>query len=201
MFAVAAGFAAGLLHVLSGPDHLAAVAPMAVRRDRVEWRAGLHWGLGHTAGVMLIGLLLIAVRGFLPLDAIAAYSERVVGVALVMVGCWSFYRARRAHRHDHAHEGVPTTVAASFGMGALHGFAGSSHFFGVLPAMALPTQAAALWYLGGFGVAAVIGMSAFAAVVGMITVRASRRGLHAYRGTLYACSVSAFVIGGVWLVM
>ena len=200
MFAVLAGFAAGLLHVLSGPDHLAAVAPMAARPDRAEWRTGLEWGLGHTAGVMLIGILLIAFRGLLPIEAISAYSERLVGIALLAVGCWSIYRARRAHEHTHDHQNARGT-AASFAMGTLHGLAGSSHFFGVLPALALPTQAAALWYLAGFGVAAVAGMSAFAAVIGSIAMRARYRGLHAYRGVLYACSLSAFVIGGVWLVM
>ena len=199
MFAVIAGFAAGLLHVLSGPDHLAAVAPMAARPERAEWRTGFEWGLGHTAGVMSIGLLLIAFRGLLPIDAISAYSERLVGVALVAVGCWSVYRARHAHDHGHAH--AAARAGASFAMGTLHGLAGSSHFYGVLPALALPTQAAAVWYLAGFGVAAVIGMSAFAAAVGTVAVRARHRGLHAYRGVLYACSLSAFVIGGFWLVM
>jgi hypothetical protein len=196
MFAIAAGFAAGLLHVLSGPDHLAAVAPLAARRDRNEWRSGLQWGLGHTAGVMLIGVLLIAFRGLLPIDAISAYSERLVGLALLMVGGWGLYRARHAHQHTHG----AATVRASFAMGTLHGLAGSSHFFGVLPALALPTQAAALLYLVGFGVAAVAGMSLFAAAVGGLAVTAGRRNLPAYRGVLYACSLSAVVVGGFWLV-
>ena len=195
MFAVAAGFAAGLWHVLAGPDHLAAVAPMAARRDRMEWRAGLQWGLGHTAGVMLIGLLLIAFRGLLPIDAISAYSERLVGVALLAVGVWTVYRAHHVHTHAHA------STRASFAMGTLHGLAGSSHFFGVLPALALPTQAAAIWYLAGFGVAAVIGMSAFAGAIAALAARAGRRSVHAYRGVLYACSLSAFVVGGIWLAL
>jgi hypothetical protein len=42
-------------------------------------------------------------------------------------------------RLGHAH--------ASFCLGVLHGVAGSSHFFGVLPALALPTRAAALTYI------------------------------------------------------
>ena len=59
MFAVVAGLAAGLLHVFSGPDHLAAIAPLAADGDRGQWRAGLQWGIGHTTGVLLIGLLLL----------------------------------------------------------------------------------------------------------------------------------------------
>jgi hypothetical protein len=194
MFAAVAGAAAGLVHVLSGPDHLAAVAPLAADRDRPQWRAGLQWGLGHTAGVIIIGLLMIASRQLVPVDAISAYSERVVGVMLLVVGVWGVARARSKKPHTHPAAG------ASFAMGTLHGVAGSSHLLGVLPALALPTEAAALWYLGGFGVGAILAMTAFAALVGVVAVRAARRGLNAYRGVLYACSVSAFLVGGLWLV-
>jgi hypothetical protein len=194
VFAVIAGLATGLVHVLSGPDHLAAVAPLSAERDRPQWRAGLQWGLGHTAGVMVIGLLLIWFRQLLPIDAISAYSERIVGVALLVVGAWGFLRARSRRPHVHP------AAAASFAMGALHGLAGSSHLFGVLPALALPTPWAAFSYLGGFGVGAVIGMTAFSAFVGAVSVSAARRGVNAYRGVLYACSLSAILVGGFWLV-
>ena len=48
-------------------------------------------------------------------------------------------------------------------MGVLHGVAGSSHFFGVLPALALPTTSAAVLYIGAFGVGTVAAMTIFAA--------------------------------------
>ena len=82
MFAFAAGLAAGLLHVFSGPDHLAAIAPLAADGDRGQWKAGLQWGIGHTSGVLLIALLLLLLREQLPLELISAYSERIVGCAL-----------------------------------------------------------------------------------------------------------------------
>ncbi|MBA3268868.1 MAG: High-affinity nickel transporter [Acidobacteria bacterium] len=194
MFPLLAGLAAGLVHVVSGPDHLAAVAPLAADPDRPQWRAGFQWGLGHTAGVLVVGLLLIWLRPLLPIDAISIYSERIVGVVLVCIGAWGVARARWPQRHVHA------SPSASFAMGTLHGLAGSSHLFGVVPALALPTQAAALWYLGGFGVGAVVAMTAFAALVGAVALRTARRGLNAYRGMLYACSVCAFLVGGFWLV-
>ena len=57
MFAAAlAGLTAGLIHVLSGPDHLAAVAPLANDRSRA-WRTGFLWGLGHSGGVFAVALL------------------------------------------------------------------------------------------------------------------------------------------------
>jgi hypothetical protein len=217
MFPLLAGAFAGIVHVVSGPDHLVAVAPLATDPSRPQWRAGLSWGVGHTSGVLLIGFLLIAFRSLLPLDAISAYSERLVGVALVGLGVWAALRARDFHHHaDRPHSHLSGSSAfgvfgvfgggrfrvfgGPFMMGALHGLAGSSHLFGVLPALAFPTHSAAVLYLAGFGVGAVAAMTAFAAAVGILAARAGRKGPHAYRAMLYACSFSAFIVGGFWLV-
>lgn len=194
MFAAFAGLAAGVVHVLAGPDHLAAVAPLAADRDRPQWRAGLQWGLGHTAGVLAIGTLLIAFRQVLPIERISSAGERIVGVALLLLAAWAFVQARAPKPHVHA------TTRASFAMGALHGVAGSSHLFGILPALALPSQMSALAYLSGFGVGAVLAMTVFSAVIGALASGAARRGINTYRGVLYACSLSAFVVGSFWLV-
>ena len=207
MFAFFAGLAAGLLHVFSGPDHLAAVAPLAAdipqppalsempageaRRHRVEgWRTGLQWGIGHTTGVLLIASLLLMIREQLPLEAISVHSERLVGVALILVGGWGVWKASRSGFKPHSHAG------ASFGMGALHGLAGSSHLFGVLPALAFATRIEAALYLIGFGAGAIAGMTAFSAVMGLLSSRLSHR--HS-SGLLYASSAAALVIGGFWL--
>jgi hypothetical protein len=191
MFAFFAGLAAGLLHVFSGPDHLAAVAPLAAGTDRGNWRTGFQWGIGHTLGVLLIAGLLLLIREQLPLEAISAYSERIVGVALILVGSWGVWKASRSGFKPHSHAG------ASFGMGALHGLAGSSHLFGILPALAFATRIEAALYLAGFGAGAVIGMTAFSAVMGLLSSRLSRR--HS-SGLLYASSAAALVVGGFWLV-
>ena len=215
-FAALAGLAAGIVHVLAGPDHLAAVAPLAADHRQPQWRTGLQWGLGHTAGVVLIGLLLLTFRQVLPVDAISAYSERIVGVALVAVGLWALRRARlpasgsrlpatgsrrTAHSHSVRSAGRGWRVErASFAMGALHGLAGSSHLFGILPALALPTNTDAVTYLAGFGAGAILAMTAFAGVVGMLAARAGQRGLVTHKSVLYACSFSALVVGSFWLV-
>ena len=194
MFAVFAGLAAGLLHVFSGPDHLAAVAPLAADRDRQSWRTGLQWGVGHTAGVVLIATLLLLLKEQLPLDSISIYSERIVGLSLIAIGVWGVWKATRAAIIPHSHAG------ASFAMGTVHGLAGSSHLFGVLPALAFSTRLDSLLYLGGFGIGAIAGMSAFAAGMGVLSKRMSRTSQRRYSGFLYASSAAALVIGGFWLV-
>ena len=198
MFAFFAGLAAGLLHVFSGPDHLAAVAPLAADTDR-SWRAGLQWGFGHTAGVLVIALLLLAAKEQLPLELIAAYSERIVGVSLIAIGAWGIWgawvrRCEDAGVRSHSHAG------ASFAIGTIHGLAGSSHLFGVLPALAFSARLDSMLYLSGFGIGAIAAMSAFAAGMGLLAARIGRTRHRRYSGLLYASSAAALVIGGFWLV-
>lgn len=203
MFAFLAGLAAGLLHVFSGPDHLAAVAPLASDRVRSQWLTGLQWGIGHTMGVLLIAALLLLLKEQLPLEAISAYSERIVGASLILIGGWGLRRAwvsARVRRssgiatHLHGHMGT------SFAMGTLHGVAGSSHLFGVLPALAFSSRLSSVSYLAGFGLGAVIGMAAFSAALGLARQRLGRRHPRSYSGMLYTSSALALVVGGVWLV-
>jgi hypothetical protein len=194
MFAFFAGLAAGLLHVFSGPDHLAAVAPLAADTTRAKWRTGLQWGIGHTLGVLLIACLLLIIREQLPIEAISAHSERLVGVALIIVGAWG---VRSAWARGTANAKVHSHAGASFGFGVLHGLAGSSHLFGVLPALAFVNRFESMLYLAGFGAGAIAGMSAFSAAMGVL----SRQVPHRHSSSLlYASSAAALVIRGVWLV-
>jgi hypothetical protein len=207
---------AGLFHVLSGPDHLAAVAPLAVDGRRRGWIAGWTWGLGHASGVVAVALLGVLLREMLPpIEALSAWSERLVGGALIGIGLWALSRCLRVGpalhqhgqwQHDHVQiQAGPACVRrlghahASFCMGVLHGAAGSSHFFGVLPALALPSTSAAILYIGAFGVGTVAAMTLFAAAVGSI----ARRGVHgpmAYRAMMSVAALLAIAVGGVWLI-
>jgi hypothetical protein len=215
MLIVFTGAVAGLFHVLSGPDHLAAVAPLALDGRRRGWIAGWTWGLGHASGVVAVALLGVLLRQILPpIDLLSAWSERLVGAALIGIGFWALSRglrvapARHQHgewSHNHLHvQAGPEWIRrlghahASFCMGALHGVAGSSHFFGVLPALALPTTSAALLYITSFGLGTVAAMTIFAAAVSSIAVRAVH-GPRAYRAMMSVAALLAIVAGGVWL--
>ncbi len=222
MLVVLTGLLAGFTHVLSGPDHLAAVAPLAVRSHQASWRTGLRWGFGHSAGVAVVGVLAFALRGALPLEKISGWSERLVGVLLLGIGGWALRQALRVqvhgHRHDHgngAHEhlhfhGVGQGPGhgkapshrhthAAFGIGTLHGLAGSSHFVGVLPTLALPTWWQALAYLLAFGVGTVLAMAGFASALGRVSGWFQITHLQAYRTLMYGAAAAAFGVGGWWV--
>jgi hypothetical protein len=217
MLTVVTGALAGLFHVLSGPDHLAAVAPLAAADRERGWVAGWTWGAGHASGVVLVACVAVLLRDVLPpVDLLSAWSERIVGGALIAIGLWALFRSMRigsarhvhgAMAHDHVHvRSGPRWVRrlghahASFYMGILHGVAGSSHFFGVLPALALPTRTDALLYICSFGAGTVVAMTAFAAAIGTIGVH-TRHVAWAQRGMLLTASAVALSVGAWWLVV
>jgi hypothetical protein len=215
MLTIITGALAGFVHVLSGPDHLAAVTPMAIAGRERGWVSGWTWGFGHASGVVVVALLAVLLRDVLPpVEAISAWSERIVGAALIAVGLWALRRSTQmrtathahgvvSHRHLHIESG-PAWLRrlghphASFCFGVLHGIAGSSHFFGVLPALALPSLTASLAYIAAFGVGTVAAMTGFAAAVGTAAFRLPN-GVLPQRAMMVAAAVLAITVGTVWL--
>ena len=215
MLTVITGALAGFVHVLSGPDHLAAVTPMAVADRERGWISGWTWGFGHASGVVVVAVLAVILRDVLPpVETISAWSERIVGAALIAVGLWALRRSTQMRPATHAHgvvshrhlriEAGPAWLRrlghphASFCLGVLHGVAGSSHFFGVLPALALPTLSASLAYIAAFGVGTVVAMTGFAALVGTATVKLPHGALP-QRAMMMTAAVLAIAVGTVWL--
>ena len=215
---VLAGIAAGLIHVFSGPDHLAAIAPLAVKKQRRAWLTGLRWGAGHASGVAFVGVLSLLLRGVLPVDLISNWSDRLVGLLLVGIGLWTLRKALHIHAHEHEHDGethehvhVHARNAqahdkprshlhkhAAFGIGTLHGLSGSAHFLAIIPALAMPSNALAITYLACYGLGTVLAMIGFASAIHSLSARFAGTA-KVYRGVLFACSVIAILVGGVWL--
>lgn len=195
---------AGFLHVLMGRDHLAAVAPSAALRGRDAWRSGLRLGIGHSGGVLCVGLALILLRQLVDISKYAWIAERIVGVALIAIGAWgirvllmnrdtSLMAAGNTHHHD--------AERTALGVGVLHGLAGGSHLFGVIPALALPSLGLSAMWLLLFGVGTIVAMMAFAGILGFIVHGIAQRIDRLYRGALGACSAVAIGIGLWWLIL
>jgi len=222
MIAIIPGLMAGLGHVFSGPDHLAALAPWSMEQRGRAWVVGIRWGLGHATGAMVVGMLSLWLREMLPLDWLSSWAERLVGVMLIGVGIWGFRKAlaKHLHAHTHAHDGVthvhfhyhdgkaahnPEILAmhshshAAFGVGALHGVAGSSHLWGVLPALAFASAGQAIGYLAAFGLGTILAMAMFTSVVGWLARVFAFGGARVYRALMVGCSTLAVGLGTYWL--
>ena len=54
------GLGFGVVHVLTGPDHLSALATLAANDARAFW-LGVQWGVGHSIGLVVVATILLAV--------------------------------------------------------------------------------------------------------------------------------------------
>ena len=196
-FPLAAGLIAAVLHVLAGPDHLAAVLPFAIESKKKAWKVGLFWGIGHLLGMLLIGLLFLQFKQLIPIEKISEHSEQLVGLVLIGIGFWSIFKIfteQKKHKHVHVHtENDPIihehshdhshnvshhhthkaknkqSTIASLGIGLLHGLAGVAHFLLFLPVIGFESELDSVFYIGGFAIGTVIAMVSFAFVVGKVS--------------------------------
>ena len=214
VFSLLAGVVAGALHTFSGPDHLAALAPMVAKQPKGAARLGAMWGFGHGLGVVLLGLAGIWAHQLVELQVVTKYAEFLVGGLLILLGLHAIYTTRKLnlteHRHDaseehiHIDHGSPnshnqahvTAKSPAIWVGVIHGVAGGN-IIGLLPTLTLTPSDAAL-YLFGYFASAILSMSLFAHLVGHLTSRLSGDKLKAL---LFGTGALAIGVGVVWIVV
>jgi len=227
-FPLIAGLTAAMLHVVTGPDHLAAVTPFAIESKRKAWKVGLSWGIGHIVGMLTIGFLFVIFKDLIPVDEISNHSEQLVGLTLIGIAIWVFYRLvkrNRAHKHLHVHsehnplihkhehshdhhkahghvhsKTLKQNSFTSFFIGVIHGLAGIAHFLLFLPVLGFKSQLESITYIFGFGMGIIFAMTSFAFVVGKVS-SFSRHGHNElfFNGIRIGGGVFAAVIGFYWL--
>lgn len=223
-----AGILASMLHVISGPDHLAAVTPLVIETKRKAWKIGFSWGLGHLVGMLLIGVLFLIFKEYIPVETISNHSEQLVSFVLIGVGIWAFYRIFKTpknhkhphihtekdayihiHQHEHHHNDshehihkkvVKQNVISSFGIGVIHGLAGVAHFLLLLPVLGFDNKLDGIQYIIGFAIGTVLAMSSYAFVLGKIANFSKNQHNEAFfKGIRLAGGLFAIVIGFYWL--
>jgi len=215
------GFIAALLHVLSGPDHLAAVTPLALERKNKYWKIGMAWGLGHVLGMLLIGVLFYFLKEIIPVNRVSQYSEKFVGFMLITIGLWAIYRINKPkkltypHSHKaiihihpasnetHSHDEVKpnNNVLLSFGIGIVHGFAGVSHFILMLPVLGYQSKWQSLEYMIGFAIGIVAAMVLYVSVLEKITTKSKQSSTKILTALQYFGALAALVIGIYWIII
>ncbi|KAB5541597.1 hypothetical protein DKX38_014571 [Salix brachista] len=179
-----AGFFAGCLHTLSGPDHLAALAPLSIGRTRMESAAvGALWGCGHDAGQLIFGLLFLLLKDRLHIEIIRTWGTRVVGLTLLVIGAMGIKEASEVPTPCVALENGECDVSvyealetpavgkkkkigfATFATGIVHGLQPDALMM-VLPALALPSRVAGAAFLTMFLFGTVIAMGSYTVFIG-----------------------------------
>jgi len=148
------GLVLGLRHA-ADPDHVVAVTAITARTRRLAPAAwlGVVWGIGHTATLFLVGSLIILFDIVVP-ARVGLLFELAVAMTLVVVG---LINLRSAERSGLEGAGVRLPATRAFGVGLVHGLAGSA----AVALMVLATVRDPRWacgYLLVFGAGTLIGM-------------------------------------------
>lgn len=204
MLSLFAGTLAGLLHILSGPDHVLTLAPFSVEARGEAWRVGIRWGLGHAVGVLLVAIPAFFVRDIVDFDGLLGLGEQLIGWILIGVGSWGLAHLRNLSfdRADLAGDEVRPAhlhTTAALLVGGAHGTLGTGHILGVLPVLALPSWVDAVTYLAGFACGTILAMTGVAALIGLVVRRGGAQAARIYRGLFATLCLAALLAGVAWI--
>ena len=222
---LALGLVYGLKHATE-VDHIVAVS-VIVSEQRKLWRAAIVgglWGAGHTASLVIVGTIVIALKIAIP-ERVASWLEFSVALMIIGLGMASLRRALRSrsdfhvhrhahgdlsHAHVHFHEhgshqaDLPEShshTVARMGLkpllvGAVHGLAGSGALT-LLVLTQINSSLLGLLYLGVFGMGSIVGMLLMSSLMGIPFAFSSRKlnGIHYSLQMLAAVLSMAF---GIW---
>lgn len=175
---------AGLEHAFEA-DHLLAVNSLVTNRNKIKEavKDGVYWGIGHTVTIFVVGILMIGFKVTVS-QHIFSYLEASVGLMLVFLGIYRmtkiFKKNTHSHTYTHSHSNSAThshtyshshlyvvsshnhttnlkNHKAAFGVGLVHGLAGSGALV-VLVLTQMKTATEGLLYILIFGVGSILGM-------------------------------------------
>ncbi|KAE9089456.1 hypothetical protein PF007_g19593 [Phytophthora fragariae] len=96
------GMLFGLIHVLTGPDHLSALATLAAGSSWRSFALGVRWGCGHSIGLIVMAVVFIALDGKLDFSVLNVVTDVLVGVFMIALGVYGVHegvkKARRSRR-------------------------------------------------------------------------------------------------------
>ncbi|KAI3913982.1 hypothetical protein MKW98_010794 [Papaver atlanticum] len=213
------GFFAGCLHTLSGPDHLAALAPLSIGRTRMESAAvGALWGFGHDAGQVIFGLLFLLLKDRLHIEILQTWGTRIVGLTLLFIGATGIKEAsevpapvpcvtlENGECDVSVLESIETPKSskkkigfATFATGIVHGLQPDALLM-VLPALALPSRLAGAAFLGMFLLGTVFAMGSYTVFIGSCTEALKERVPRITEILTWASSLVAIALGFAILV-
>lgn len=175
------GLVLGMKHALDA-DHVAAVSTIVSKSGSLMKSSlvGLFWGLGHTATLFSVGLLLLLLKVSIP-EKLALLAELAAGVMLVVLGLSLVRRLvrERLHCHFHSHgEGTHFHAHShkdsvghqhehkSLIVGMVHGLAGSAAVL-LLALSAVRSVLLGIIYILFFGLGTVIGMTILTSIISL----------------------------------
>ena len=81
---------AGLLHVILGPDHMAAIMTVSACQGSAALWYGIRWGVGHSFGLILVALILWTIDADTDISraAFTKYASYFSGAFMILFGLY-----------------------------------------------------------------------------------------------------------------
>ena len=132
---LAGGLLLGCLHALEA-DHIITVTNLVLNKNSIKksLRLALQWGFGHSLTLTILAILVFSLdTAFMALMSTTA--EQMVGVTMIFLGLIVFFQELKQNSKFKvfAHKDVETSGSQLFGVGVLHGVAGSTSIFLLIP--------------------------------------------------------------------
>ncbi len=89
------------MHVLTGADHLSALATLSVGSRYQAFFLGIRWGLGHSTGLVVVAAILLGLDDEVDATKLEHYCNWIVGVFMIGLGVWGVFKALK-HKRERA---------------------------------------------------------------------------------------------------
>jgi ABC-type nickel/cobalt efflux system permease component RcnA len=220
------GLVFGLKHATE-VDHVVAISTIVSRHKNVFRSAlvGALWGAGHTASLLIVGVIVLSLRIAIP-ERVSGWLEFGVALMIIALGVSALWRAARTnsevHVHQHSHDGLSHThvhfhehenkhipslktahshAVSRIGwkpvlVGMMHGLAGS----GALTLLVLTQISSTLigfLYMATFGLGSIVGMLLMSGLIGLPFAFSSGKLTHVHQGLQTLAAVLSICFG-VW---
>jgi hypothetical protein len=128
----------GIFHVLTGPDHLSAIATLSanVANVTMAFWLGIRWGIGHSTGLLCVGSIFILLsieddkdnggtntntddttsttETITVPDHVSHLFESLVGVFMLVLGIYGLHNAWWKKKHAYTYMGTTDHTTTSF---------------------------------------------------------------------------------------
>ncbi len=153
----------GCLHALEA-DHIVTVSTLILNKDSLKnsMKLALKWALGHSITLLVLsGLTFSLNSAFMALMSTSA--EQMVGATMIFLGLIVFFQevkhSTRLKRAGPEHSQF--SGSKLFGMGVLHGVAGSASIFLLIPVALTESILSVFLYVGLFCFGMILTMSLY----------------------------------------